>query len=119
MNTFFSRALPVAVGAALLLVGQAHSQESASVAAQREADARANATSRSTVEVNQERHPSIIVKDKGTVVTEYRDHGKSPEVDVHSSFGTNYQLTQPLDNAPKIRDNSAQDGRLPSVGLKF
>ena len=48
-----------------------------------------------------------------------RDRGKPTEIDVHSRFGTNYQLTTPPDNAPRSRDNTSQNDRLPSVGLKF
>lgn len=122
MNTRIARTLGLAVAAGLLLAGQAFAQEgkeTAAQAAKREADARAAATSNSTVDVNQERKPSFAIDERGTTVTEYRDRGKPTEVDVHSRFGTNYQLTNPQDNAPKIRDNTAQDGRLPSVGLKF
>lgn len=122
MNTFFARTLPLAVGAGLLIAGHAFAQDGAETAAQaakRQADATAAASSQSSVDVNQTRQPSFYVNDKGTTVTEYRDRGKPTEVDVHSGFGTNYQLTTPQDNAPKIRDNTAQDGRLPSVGLKF
>ncbi|WP_150791001.1 hypothetical protein [Pandoraea norimbergensis] len=122
MKTLLSRALPLALGASLLFAGQVFAQdanETSAQAAKREADARAAATSTSTVDVNQERKPSFYVDDKGTTVTEYRDRGKPTEIDVHSRFGTNYQLTTPQDNAPKIRDNTSQTDRLPSVGLKF
>ncbi|MBN9093057.1 hypothetical protein FP568_15475 [Pandoraea pnomenusa] len=109
-------------GAGLLLAGHAFAQngkETAAQAAKREADARAAASSNSSVDVNQERKPAFYVNDQGTTVTEYRDRGKPTEIDVHSRFGTNYQLTTPPDNAPRSRDNTSQNDRLPSVGLKF
>lgn len=122
MKLLFTRALPLTVGASLLLVSHAYAQngqESAADAAKREATAKAAASSQSTVEINPTRQPSFYVQDNGTVVQEFRDRGKPTEIDVHSALGTNYQMTQPVDNTPKIRDNSAQDNRLPSVGLKF
>ncbi|MFK0377893.1 MULTISPECIES: hypothetical protein [Pandoraea] len=122
MKTRFSRALPLLIGAGLLFAGHVYAQdgkETAAQAAKREADARAAATSVQNVDVNQERKPSYYVNDQGTTVTEYRDRGKPTEIDVHSRFGTNYQLTTPPDNAPRARDNTSQNDRLPSVGLKF
>jgi len=122
MTMRLSRALPLLFSAGLLLAGHAFAQddkETAAQAAKREADARAAATSTSSVDVNQERKPSYYVNDQGTTVTEYRDRGKPTEIDVHSRFGTNYQLTTPPDNSPRTRDNTSQNDRLPSVGLKF
>ena len=122
MTTRFSRALPLMIGAGLLFAGHAfaqNGQETSAQAAKREADARAAATSKSSVDDNQERKPSYYVNDQGTTVTEFRDRGKPTEVDVHSRFGTNYQLTTPPDNAPRTRDNTSKNDRLPSVGLKF
>lgn len=80
----------------------------------------AAASSSSTVDLNQDRKPSFYTRGRhGTEVVEFRDRGKAPEINVHSGLGTNYHMTQPMDYSPKIRDNDAQDGRVPSIGIRF
>lgn len=112
---FVSIGLGALAFAALPALAQPHITEP-----ERVQQATAAATSHATVDLNQDRKPSFYTRDKdGTTVTEFRDRGKLPEIDVHSGFGTNYHMAQPLDSSPKIRDNNSQDQRLPSVGLKF
>ncbi|CAG4901016.1 hypothetical protein [Paraburkholderia gardini] len=74
----------------------------------------------SKVEINQPRTPSFYERSgNGTEITEYRDKGKPVEIDVHSNFGTRYQMSAPLDTSPQVRDNGRASTRLPSVNLHY
>ena len=74
----------------------------------------------SKVEINQPRLPSFYEKSpNGMEITEYRDKGKPVEINVHSNFGTRYQMTAPLDSSPSARDNGQPSQRLPSVSLTY
>jgi hypothetical protein len=74
----------------------------------------------SKVEINQPRVPSFYEKSpNGTEITEYRDKGKPVEINVHSNFGTRYQMTAPLDTSPSAHDSTNPSQRLPSVSLTY
>jgi hypothetical protein len=74
----------------------------------------------SKVEINVPRTPSFHeVSGNGTEITEYRDKGKPVEINVHSNFGTHYQMSAPLDTSPSVRDNGRASTRLPSVHLTY
>lgn len=68
------------------------------------------------VDLNGRREPSFVLKEPdGTQVTEYRDRGKSVDIQVKSGLGTSYQMSKPEDPSPKIRDQETT--RVPSVNL--
>jgi hypothetical protein len=74
----------------------------------------------SKVEINEPRKPSFYERSgNGTEITEYRDKGKPVEINVHSNFGTRYQMSAPLDTSPQVRDNGRASTRLPSVNLRY
>ncbi|MCA3192714.1 MULTISPECIES: DUF2782 domain-containing protein [unclassified Cupriavidus] len=69
-------------------------------------------------QLNQPREPSFQLRERdGTQVTEYRDKGRSTEIQVQSGFGTKYEMSKPEDSSPRIRDHDVN--RVPSVNLKF
>ncbi len=50
----------------------------------------------SKVEISPPRTPSFHeLSTNGTEITEYRDKGKPVEINVHSNFGTRYQMSAP------------------------
>ena len=66
------------------------------------------------------RTPSFHEKSKnGTEVTEYRDRGKPVEIDVHSNFGTHYQMSASPDTSPQVHSSAQPSTRLPSIGLHY
>jgi hypothetical protein len=72
----------------------------------------------SKVEISPPRTPSFHeLSTNGTEITEYRDKGKPVEINVHSNFGTRYQMSAPADTSPQVRDNGRASTRLPSVNL--
>jgi hypothetical protein len=74
----------------------------------------------SKVDINVPRTPSFYERSpNGTTITEYRDRGKPVEVDVHSNFGTHYQMGAPLDTSPAVHDSGHPSTRLPSVSLTY
>lgn len=74
----------------------------------------------SKVEIDVPRTPSFYERSgSGTEITEYRDKGKPVEIDVHSNFGTRYQMSAPLDTSPTVRDNGRASTRLPSINLHY
>jgi hypothetical protein len=74
----------------------------------------------SKVEFNMPRSPSFHEKSRsGTEITEYRDKGKPVEIDVHSNFGTRYQMSTPADTSPQVRSNGQTSTRLPSINLHY
>jgi hypothetical protein len=74
----------------------------------------------SKVDINVPRTPSFYERSpNGTTVTEYRDRGKPVEVDVHSNFGTHYQMSAPLDTSPTVHDSGHASTRLPSLSLSY
>jgi hypothetical protein len=75
----------------------------------------------SKVDINSvTRTPSFHEKSaNGTEITEYRDKGKPVEIDVHSSLGTNYQMSASPDTSPKVRDNLMPSSRYPSLSLHY
>ncbi|HTJ92417.1 MAG TPA: hypothetical protein VL424_04830 [Pararobbsia sp.] len=82
----------------------------------------ANGSASSKVEFNDPRQPSFHEKEvDGTEITEYRDRGKPTEINVHSGFGTNYQMSPPPDNSPNIPNsgNGPSTGRLPSIHITY
>jgi hypothetical protein len=82
----------------------------------------ANGSASSKVEFDAQREPSFHEKEKdGTEITEYRDRGKPTEINVHSGFGTNYQMSPPPDNTPNIPNsgNGPSTGRLPSLHISY
>jgi hypothetical protein len=80
-----------------------------------------NGSSSSNVEFSDQRTPSFHEKDRsGTEITEYRDHAKPTEIDVHSNFGTQYQMTSPTDDSPKMSNSGGPaTGRVPSIHLTY
>ncbi len=77
-------------------------------------------TASATVDLNVPRTPSFYEKSPGgTEITEYRDTGKSTEIDVHSGFGTHYQMTAPTDTSPRVKNDGPADNRLPSIKLTY
>jgi hypothetical protein len=69
-------------------------------------------------QLNQPRQPSFQLNERdGTQVREYRDKGRSTEIQVKSGFGTKYEMSKPEDSSPKIREHDVN--RVPSVNLKF
>ncbi len=69
-------------------------------------------------ELNQPREPSFQLNERdGTQVREYRDKGRSTEIQVKSGFGTKYEMSKPEDSSPGIREHDVN--RVPSVNLKF
>ncbi|WP_244829171.1 hypothetical protein [Caballeronia sp. TF1N1] len=78
----------------------------------------ANASSK--VEISPPRMPSFHeLSTNGTEITEYRDKGKPVEINVHSNFGTRYQMSSPYDTSPQVRDNGKASTRLPSVSVRY
>ncbi|WP_244816841.1 hypothetical protein [Caballeronia sp. Lep1P3] len=74
----------------------------------------------SKVEISPPRTPSFHeLSPNGTEITEYRDKGKPVEINVHSNFGTRYQMSAPADTSPQVRDNGRASTRLPSVNLRY
>ncbi|WP_250473487.1 hypothetical protein [Caballeronia sp. GAFFF1] len=74
----------------------------------------------SKVEISPPRTPSFHeLSPNGTEITEYRDKGKPVEINVHSNFGTHYQMSAPADTSPQVRDNGRASTRLPSVNLRY
>ncbi|RKP47468.1 hypothetical protein [Trinickia fusca] len=66
------------------------------------------------------RTPSYHEKSvNGTEITEYRDKGKPVEIDVHSNFGTHYQMSASPDTSPKVHDAGQPSTRLPSINLHY
>jgi len=77
-------------------------------------------TASAAVELNVPREPSFHEKSPGgTEITEYRDHGKATEINVHSGLGTNYQMTAPTDISPKVQNDGPSVTRLPSIKLTY
>lgn len=82
----------------------------------------ANGSASSKVEFDAQRQPSFHEKERdGTEITEYRDKGKPTEINVHSGFGTNYQMSPPPDNSPNIPNsgNGPSYGRIPSIHISY
>jgi hypothetical protein len=78
------------------------------------------AESSASVELNTPREPSFHERSgSGTEITEFRDRGKPVEIDVHSGFGTHYQMSAPTDTSPKVRNNGQASTRLPSLNLSY
>jgi hypothetical protein len=74
----------------------------------------------SKVEISPPRTPSFHeLSGNGTEITEFRDKGKPVEINVHSNFGTRYQMSAPADTSPQVRDNGKASTRLPSVNLHY
>jgi hypothetical protein len=74
----------------------------------------------SKVEISPPRTPSFHeLSTNGTEITEFRDKGKPVEIDVHSNFGTRYQMSAPADTSPQVRDNGKASTRLPSINLHY
>jgi hypothetical protein len=72
------------------------------------------------VELNVPRTPSFHEKSPGgTEITEYRDHGKPTEIDVHSGMGTNYQMSSPTDTSPRINNDGPSQPSVPSIKLTY
>ena len=135
--------LPVAVALTLALGGVAQAAQPQSAAdAAKTPDAASNQSSQSAneaaglpdlkainrpaaevsskVDINVPRTPSFYERSpNGTTITEYRDKGKPVEVDVHSNFGTHYQMSAPLDTSPAVHDSGHTSTRLPSVSLTY
>jgi hypothetical protein len=82
-------------------------------------DSRASASSK--LEMHARREPSFYHRDPaGTEIEEFRDRGKSTEIDVRSNFGTRYQMTAPADISPSVRQNQGiAAGRVPAVSIKY
>jgi hypothetical protein len=81
-----------------------------------------NGSANANVEFPDQRTPSFHQKERsGTEITEYRDHAKPTEIDVHSNFGTNYRMSPPTDDSPKIPNagNGPSTGRLPSINITY
>jgi hypothetical protein len=128
---------PVAVALMLAASGAVMAQPAQSQDAKAEADAQAAANERaglpdlreinrpaaevsSKVEINQPRTPSYYERSgNGTEITEYRDKGKPVEINVHSNFGTRYQMSAPTDTSPKVFESGKPPARLPSVNLHY
>lgn len=73
-----------------------------------------------TVDYHSPRTPSFFTRGvNGTTVTEYRDRGRPTEINVHSNFGTNYQMTAPADASPQVPTNVPGTGRLPSIRIGY
>lgn len=74
----------------------------------------------SKVEINVPRTPSFHeVSPTGTEITEFRDKGKPVEINVHSNFGTRYQMSASPDTSPTVHDSGKPSTRLPSVNLHY
>ncbi|MCC8405772.1 hypothetical protein LJ655_28610 [Paraburkholderia sp. MMS20-SJTN17] len=74
----------------------------------------------SKVDINVPRTPSFHeVSPTGTEITEFRDKGKPVEIDVHSNFGTRYQMSASPDTSPTVHDSGKPSTRLPSVNLHY
>jgi hypothetical protein len=81
-----------------------------------------NGSASSNVEFPAQREPSFHQKERsGTEITEYRDHAKPTEINVHSNFGTNYQMSPPPDDSPQIPNsgNGPSTGRIPSIHITY
>lgn len=74
------------------------------------------ALERNQLNVNTPRKPHFSFKDRdGTEIIEYREPNRTNNIEVHSGFGTSYQLTQPENGALQMHNNNLQ--RLPTVNL--
>nr|WP_323071986.1 hypothetical protein [Mycetohabitans endofungorum] len=74
----------------------------------------------SRVEFNTPRTPNFYEKSpNGTSITEYRDRGKPVEIQVHSNFGTRYQMSASPDVSPQVHESGKPSTRLPSLQLKY
>jgi hypothetical protein len=81
-----------------------------------------NGSASSNVEFPEQREPSFHQKERsGTEITEYRDYAKPTEINVHSNFGTNYQMSPPPDDSPTIPNsgNGPNTGRVPSIHITY
>jgi len=75
----------------------------------------------SKVDINDvPRRPIFYVNSRtGTEITEYRDRGKPVEIDVHSNFGTRYQMSASPDTSPQVHSSGQPSTRLPSINLHY
>jgi hypothetical protein len=75
----------------------------------------------SKVDINDvPRTPSYYEKSRnGTEIIEYRDRGKPVEIDVHSNFGTRYQMSASPDTSPQVHSSAQPSTRLPSINLRY
>lgn len=75
----------------------------------------------SKVDINDvPRTPSFYEKSRnGTEIIEYRDRGKPVEIDVHSNFGTHYQMSASPDTSPQVHTSGQPSTRLPSINLHY
>ncbi|WP_206957164.1 hypothetical protein [Trinickia acidisoli] len=137
MKPFFSAAVCAALAAASLaaaprLVLAAQADDAQAREAQRTADEAAGlpdltqinrpaAQVSSKVDINDvQRTPSFYEKSPtGTEITEYRDRGKPVEIDVHSNFGTHYQMSASPDTSPQVHSSAQPSTRLPSINLRY
>lgn len=68
------------------------------------------------LEVNTPRKPHFLFKDgDGTEIIEYREPNRPSNIEVHSGFGTSYQLTQPENGVLQMHNNDLQ--RLTTINL--
>lgn len=116
------RAAGACLAVAALSMGAAHAQGDASSNAltQQELNSINNApiAPAAKSDFNQPRQPSFQLNERdGTQVREYRDKGRSTEIQVKSGFGTKYEMSKPEDSSPRIREHDVN--RVPSVNLKF
>jgi hypothetical protein len=66
--------------------------------------------------INTPRKPHFLFKDRdGTEIIEYREKNRPNNIEVHSGFGTSYQLTQPENGGLQMHNNNLL--RLPTVNL--
>lgn len=70
------------------------------------------------VQGTEQRRLSYELKEEnGTHIREYREAGKPVDIEVESSFGTHYHMSNPTNQTPTIRDQSIE--RVPSVRMSF
>jgi len=116
----FAQPMPNANQPAAQPAGQTMSAEEAAGLPDLKAINRPPANVSSKVEISPPRMPSFHeLSSNGTEITEYRDKGKPVEINVHSNFGTRYQMSAPADTSPQVRDNGKASTRLPSVNLRY
>lgn len=70
------------------------------------------------VQGTEQRRLSYELKEEnGTHIREYREAGKAVDIEVESSFGTHYHMSNPTNQTPTIREQSIE--RVPSVRMSF
>lgn len=74
--------------------------------------------SKDRVQGTEQRRLSYELKEEnGTHIREYREGNKAVDIEVESSLGTHYHMSNPTNQTPTIRDQSIE--RVPAIRMSF